>query len=526
MICASCHQAGHCRKSRDLNKHKGEKHEPVGNGFSHTQFSLRLRFWTKADLTRMSRKITQLLLQESPPEELDDHHEEEVEDEPPPEQPTASTPVLPAAGRKRAHSEVTSPISRPSHAVAKTTPMSKFGELDATALAVTRSSLLAAHPVLRDQHEFLVKTSETVTEDGFWSTNQDLVQEEHARCGMTRAGTSSSLQEEGEEDFHHPHHKKNDDSDKANAESKPGLDEGGDNEPADNGEHCHDDGRMSAHRDTLSASATSEDESQDNSHLESEATPSSHRTRTPVTSPTAGTRGQEPPSAPPVAPHNHVSQVAALEKMRFFRGVVKVEALNRIGEVYDVDGDGNCGFHCLLLALYFFVSLEHQEAPALTSRSSERPTDQLSMRKLIQRLALVYRDAMFDSVSQILYFGLDEDSRLGQWEASLIQLFQEDIPYDSDAFMKKQKKNRYVNQHHWMEDTIVLPIFSRHYRLRVYVYNDLQGGDLWHATVYDGREGTFKINHYHCFVEVDQPDDKRTFGTHYDGEHCQHTRML
>ena len=113
---------------------------------------------------------------------------------PPPEQPAAPTPIqIPAAGRKRAHSEVTSP--RNSHATSTKAHQSKFGELDATALAVTRSSLLAANPTLRSQHQYLVKETETVTEDDFWMTHQDLVQEEYARiCGMTRAGTSSLLQ--------------------------------------------------------------------------------------------------------------------------------------------------------------------------------------------------------------------------------------------------------------------------------------------------------------------------------------------
>jgi transcription initiation factor TFIIH subunit 1 len=76
----------------------------------------------------------------------------------------------------------------------KTTATS-FGELDATALAVTRSSLLAANPSLRAQHQYLVEETQTVQEEDFWKTHNDLLEEEYARiCGMTKAGTSSLLQ--------------------------------------------------------------------------------------------------------------------------------------------------------------------------------------------------------------------------------------------------------------------------------------------------------------------------------------------
>ena len=69
------------------------------------------------------------------------------------------------------------------------------GPLDSTALAVTRASLLAAHPSLRQQHYHLVQETQTVTEDDFWETHQDAVQEEYARIsGIAVAGTSSLLQ--------------------------------------------------------------------------------------------------------------------------------------------------------------------------------------------------------------------------------------------------------------------------------------------------------------------------------------------
>lgn len=72
---------------------------------------------------------------------------------------------------------------------------SSFGELDPTAVAVTRSALLAANAALRQQHKYLVTETSTVSEDDFWKTHQHLLEDEYARIsGMARAGTSSVLQ--------------------------------------------------------------------------------------------------------------------------------------------------------------------------------------------------------------------------------------------------------------------------------------------------------------------------------------------
>ncbi len=72
---------------------------------------------------------------------------------------------------------------------------STFGEMDKTAVAVTRSALLAANATLRDQHRYLVTETQTVSEPDFWETHKSLVEEEYAKIsGATRAGTSSLLQ--------------------------------------------------------------------------------------------------------------------------------------------------------------------------------------------------------------------------------------------------------------------------------------------------------------------------------------------
>jgi TFIIH p62 subunit, N-terminal domain len=96
-------------------------------------------------------------------------------------------------GKKRPHSDL---LQRPSLLARKPGgPLMSIDDLDATALAVTRASLLAANASLRAQHKFLVEETKTVDEDDFWKTHDNLLQEEYAKmCGMARAGTSSLLQ--------------------------------------------------------------------------------------------------------------------------------------------------------------------------------------------------------------------------------------------------------------------------------------------------------------------------------------------
>ena len=92
-------------------------------------------------------------------------------------------------GTKRRHSETTTTNGTAGKS------SSSFGELDPTAMAVTRSSLLAANPSLRAQHQYLVQETETLSEEDFWTTHKDLLEEEYARIsGVTKAGTSSLMQ--------------------------------------------------------------------------------------------------------------------------------------------------------------------------------------------------------------------------------------------------------------------------------------------------------------------------------------------
>mmetsp|Transcript_2117 Transcript_2117/g.3123 ORF Transcript_2117/g.3123 Transcript_2117/m.3123 type:complete len:652 (+) Transcript_2117:145-2100(+) len=86
----------------------------------------------------------------------------------------------PSGNKKRSHAELTS---------------AQFGQIDATSMAVTRSSLLAANATLRSQHHYLVTETQTLSENDFWKTHQSLVEEEYAKiCGTTKTGPSSLLQ--------------------------------------------------------------------------------------------------------------------------------------------------------------------------------------------------------------------------------------------------------------------------------------------------------------------------------------------
>lgn len=72
---------------------------------------------------------------------------------------------------------------------------SKFDHLDPNALAVSRSTILASNPALRQQHQQLVIETKTLSEEDFWATHSGLLEEEYARIsGITKPGMSSVMQ--------------------------------------------------------------------------------------------------------------------------------------------------------------------------------------------------------------------------------------------------------------------------------------------------------------------------------------------
>jgi transcription initiation factor TFIIH subunit 1 len=96
---------------------------------------------------------------------------------------------------REALSNGSSAKKRPLEEVSRPSMRTSFGELDPTAVAVTRASLLASNAALRQQHKYLVQETGTITEDDFWTTHRHLLEEEYARiAGVEKSGTSSVLQ--------------------------------------------------------------------------------------------------------------------------------------------------------------------------------------------------------------------------------------------------------------------------------------------------------------------------------------------
>jgi transcription initiation factor TFIIH subunit 1 len=96
---------------------------------------------------------------------------------------TTNSTASSSSGKKRSHSQLSTSLK------------TQYGKMDATSLAVTRSSLLAANPALRQQYHFLVTETKTVSEEDFWKTHQAQVEEEYAKIsGTVKAGTPSLLQ--------------------------------------------------------------------------------------------------------------------------------------------------------------------------------------------------------------------------------------------------------------------------------------------------------------------------------------------
>lgn len=195
---------------------------------------------------------------------------------------------------------------------------------------------------------------------------------------------------------------------------------------------------------------------------------------------------------------------------QFYVGkVVVAEISETIGQVHDVEGDGNCGFYCLVMALAMFP-IDYGSIPK----------DQSSMRKLLKEEALPLQVEIFEKMS--IFSLLDDDEALDHWNANIDALFQEGIDYDSSCFMKRLAGGKYVNDKHWMDGDFALCIFSKVYKLRValYIGHKDEKRTSWTTHLYDGRNGTVDSNHYEGLQLVYTCE--RTFGMYFDGVHYQY----
>jgi hypothetical protein len=204
----------------------------------------------------------------------------------------------------------------------------------------------------------------------------------------------------------------------------------------------------------------------------------------------------------------------------WYIGPEDVPALSEIGTVIDVLGDGNCGFYSLLLALN-----EHHELP-WTKMNKE---DMVNFREDLSAWVQEYEfDLYQEDVCPIVFSwleGREECKKL--FDELAASIFHPKIQYISRrgrSFLdEKDKDGNYVNTKHWMDATIVVPVFCIQFRMRVVFYNELQEG-LFKTTVYDARDGTLKITESEGLIQVEDIHEN-TCGLLYDQEHYRYVRL-
>ena len=192
-----------------------------------------------------------------------------------------------------------------------------------------------------------------------------------------------------------------------------------------------------------------------------------------------------------------------------------------IGKVHEVEGDGNCGFYCLLVAL-----AEHRRD------LQDRPKDQISLRKLLQRQMreMPHLDRL--ALGKTLTPMFDDESIIEEFLETQKNLYRKDyaLKYRTYKFMaKKDKTGAFMNDRHWMDATYGLPIFAKHYGMRVVLYR--QSGGVWETHDYDARAtekhvtdgGGITVKHDDGVKVV--TGGSRTFGLHFDGEHYQYIEL-
>jgi hypothetical protein len=176
-------------------------------------------------------------------------------------------------------------------------------------------------------------------------------------------------------------------------------------------------------------------------------------------------------------------------------------------EVHDVWGDGNCGCYCLLVGLAVL--------------GIPKPVNQKALRKRLQGKA-EHRRTAFHKLP--MYEPLDDEGFEEEHGESADLLHSKELTHTRKFMETKDKKGKYENEHHWMELNFVVSLFCYDYRLRVVVY--YSNGDTWSTHIFDGRDvGTndsvdgLRVQFLDGMVPI--TGRERSFGSHYDGEHCE-----
>lgn len=206
-----------------------------------------------------------------------------------------------------------------------------------------------------------------------------------------------------------------------------------------------------------------------------------------------------------------ISQIGRAALLDKYDMIESVPVLDAIGEVHNVEGDGNCGFYCLLLALAVL------QATGAIRTHRHMPKTQLELRKSLSGAAGNLKHDDFAGASKIIFSReLDHDSRLKEWDDSFGNVYSEAADYSSEEFMHE-------NSQHWMEATTLLPIFARQYRVRVVLYVQQGESDRWQTHIYDGSDGQM---HHEVIdgVRVVEPSPT-TFGIVHDGEHYRYLQI-
>lgn len=140
------------------------KQKPQQNNGEEEAGAITFTFETRAELEAIRRDVTHRLLSINQGRDAD-------EDE---------------RGSKKRKSE-------DSH-TSESANIKSFTDISPEMLAVTRATLLANDASLNAQHKLLVKETETLTEEDFWSAHLDQLAEECARIhGKYRKGISTSM---------------------------------------------------------------------------------------------------------------------------------------------------------------------------------------------------------------------------------------------------------------------------------------------------------------------------------------------
>jgi hypothetical protein len=175
--------------------------------------------------------------------------------------------------------------------------------------------------------------------------------------------------------------------------------------------------------------------------------------------------------------------------------------------LHDVEGDGNCGCCCLLLALAALGIL-----PC--------PEDQEALRAdlLLVRCAWI-RDDVF-GLLQHQEHEHNEKRRL--WNEGLENVFNKGTPCSNCAFMEEVGVDgHFANFDHWMDSMFVVPLFCLRHRVRVVVCRfHFITVTKWQTDIYDARTGKIVEEHREG-LHGGYGGDK-SFGLHYDGQHYQH----